>query len=46
MRKLPILTLFFAAGLLSADKPLAPFVRKALPLCPLCRVAHAPDGVD
>jgi len=30
MRKLPILTLFFAAGLLAADKPLAPFVRKAL----------------
>ena len=30
MRKLPILTLFVAAGLLAADKPLAPFVRKAL----------------
>ncbi len=30
MRKLPILTLFIAAGLLAADKPLAPFVRKAL----------------
>ena len=30
MRKLPILTLFVAAGLLAADKPLGPFVRKAL----------------
>ena len=30
MRKLPILTLFVAAGLLAADKPLTPFVRKAL----------------
>lgn len=30
MRKLPILTLFVAAGLLAADKPLVPFVRKAL----------------
>jgi len=30
MRKLPILTLFVAAGLLAADKPLAPLVRKAL----------------
>ena len=30
MRKLPILTLFVAAGLLAADKPLSPFVRKAL----------------
>lgn len=30
MRKLPILTLFVAAGLLAADKPIAPFVRKAL----------------
>ena len=30
MRKLSILTLFVAAGLLAADKPLAPFVRKAL----------------
>ena len=30
MRKLSILTLFVAAGLLAADKPLSPFVRKAL----------------
>lgn len=30
MRKLSILTLFVAAGLLAADKPIGPFVRKAL----------------